>query len=92
MLTPSVVRTVLVTSPDGIHLRTCSAIVQAVGRHQAAVTIQKAEQAVDAKSILGLMLLDATQGTTLVVAATGREADEAVESVSRLLTSDVAGA
>lgn len=88
MLTESATRTVFVRNPDGVHLRTCSAIVNAVGRHQATVTIQKENQAVDANSILGLMLLAATPGTRLVLAATGAEAEEALDSVTRLLTSE----
>jgi phosphocarrier protein HPr len=81
-------RTVVVTNRHGLHARPCSAIVNTVGRHQANVTIQKSSQAVDASSVLDLMTLAATQGTELVISATGPEAAEALETLVRLFADE----
>jgi phosphocarrier protein HPr len=82
----SVTRTLTVTHQHGLHLRPCSAIVTAVGRHLAKVVIQKGSQFADAASILDLLSLAATQGTELVLTATGPEAEEALESVVGLFS------
>ena len=76
-------RTVVVTNSDGLHARPCSAIVNTVGRYRANVTVQKANKVVDASSVLDLMTLAATQGTELVISATGPEAAEVLEALVR---------
>jgi phosphotransferase system HPr (HPr) family protein len=77
----AVSQTLRVTHQHGLHLRPCSAIVTAVGRHLAKVRIQKGSQFADAASILDLLSLAATQGTELVLTATGPEAEEALQAV-----------
>jgi phosphocarrier protein len=81
-------RTVVVTNRDGLHARPCSAIVDTVGRHRANVTVQKGSQAVDASSILDLMSLAASQGTELVLSATGPDAVEVLEALVRLFADE----
>jgi len=81
MLTATCTRTVTVTNLDGLHARPCVAIVKTVSRHQAHVTIQKGTQSVDAASVMDLLLLAATQGTELVLSATGKEAERTLEAV-----------
>jgi phosphotransferase system HPr (HPr) family protein len=85
MLTENATRTVFVTNRQGLHVRVCSAIVTAVKKHRANVTIRRGSQTVDAASILDLLLLAASQGTELVLSAGGSEAEEALEAVAGLL-------
>ena len=80
-------RTVRVTYQNGLHLRPCSAIVDAVNRHRAKVIVQYGDQSVNAASIFDLLSLGAEAGTELVLSATGAEAEEAVEAVAGLLAS-----
>jgi len=87
MLTETCTRTVTVTNGDGLHARPCVAIVKAVSRHQANVTIHKGAQSVSAASVIDLLSLAATQGTELVLTATGAEAKEALEAVVGLFDS-----
>ena len=75
------VQTVWVNTPEGLHLRRCAAIAELVGNYQAGVTLQKGDHSEDAASVLGLMLLAATQGTPLTVSATGPQAELAVRAV-----------
>jgi phosphotransferase system HPr (HPr) family protein len=63
--------------------------VLTVGRHLAKVTIQKGSQLADAASILDLLMLAASQGTELVLSATGPEADDALEAVAGLFASKI---
>jgi phosphocarrier protein HPr len=83
----AVTRMVRVTRHEGLHLRSCSAIASTVGRHQAQVTIQNGTQSANAESILDLLLLAATEGTELVLIATGTEAQEALDAVVGLFCS-----
>ena len=83
----AITRTLTVTHQHGLHLRPCSAIVAAVGRHLAKVMIQKGSQIANAASIFDLLTLAATQGTELVLTATGPEAEEALKAVVGLFDS-----
>jgi phosphotransferase system HPr (HPr) family protein len=80
----SQVQTIWVNTPEGLHLRKCAAIAERVGKYQAKVTLQKGDQSEDAASVLGLMLLAATQGTPLTLSATGPEAELAIRAVVEL--------
>lgn len=78
-------QTVVVVNPEGLHLRPADLIVKTVGRYSAQVELIKDSTRVDARSILSLLALAATQGTELAVEATGPEAHEAVEALSNLI-------
>ncbi len=80
------VQTVWVSTPEGLHLRKCAAIAELVGQYHARVTLQKGDHSEDAASVLGLMLLAATQGTRLRLSATGPEAEDAFRAVVECLT------
>ena len=81
-------RTVVVTNRHGLHARPCLAIVNTVGRYQAKVTVQKGRQTVDASSVPNLMSLAATQGTELVLSASGPDAAEVLEALVRLFAAE----
>lgn len=82
-------RTVRVTHQNGLHLRPCSAIVNAVNRHRARVIVQIGNQSANAASIFDLLSLAAAHGTELVLSATGADAEEAVETVAGVFASGV---
>ena len=84
MLTATCARTVTVTNADGLHVRPCAAIVKTLSGRQARVTIQRGTQSFDAASVIDLLSLAATQGTKLVLTATGEEAEDALAAVADL--------
>ena len=86
-LPEAVRRAVRVASPNGLHMRICSAVVSAVSRLQAKVTVQKDQRVEDADSILGLMSLGAGHGAHLLLSATGPDASEAIETLALLFGS-----
>lgn len=69
----------------GLHARAAARLVQTLGKHDAEVTVTKDGQEVSGKSILGLMMLAAGQGSVIDVAATGPEAAVAIESMAVLI-------
>ena len=81
-------KTVVVTNRDGIHARPTMAIVNAVGKYRARVTIRKGDQAGDASSAIDVLSLGATQGTELVLSATGPDASQVLEALDRLFAQE----
>jgi phosphocarrier protein HPr len=80
-----VVRLLEIKNRLGLHARAAARLVQAVSQFDASITITKDEQAVDGKSILGLMMLAAGQGSTIEVSAVGADAREAMLAIETLV-------
>ena len=59
--------------------------MQTAGRFGCDVRLIKDGEAVDAKSILGLMALGAAQGSKISIACDGSDEEEAVEALSQLI-------
>ena len=71
----------------GLHARPSAQITQAASRHGSEVWISKAGRRVNAKSIMGVMMLAAGQGSVLTVEADGPDEEEAVAAIGQLITS-----
>lgn len=78
--------TVIVGNVRGIHARAAAKVVKLAATFDARVTVTKDGETVGADSILGLLMLAATPGTKLDLAATGREAQKALEAMVSLLS------
>lgn len=82
-------RTFVVTNRHGLHVRPCLAIVQTAARFQATVTILKKDgPTANAASILELISLAATQGTELIVTASGSQAELVLDALGGLFASE----
>ena len=69
----------------GLHARAAALLVQTVNRFEAEVKISKDGQEVDARSIMGVLTLAATQGSKIHVEAKGNDAEEALRAVEKLV-------
>lgn len=69
----------------GLHARAAAKLVHVTGRFSSQVKIQKDGEEVDAKSILGVLLLAAAQGSRIVVRCEGQDENEAMQAISELI-------
>ena len=69
----------------GLHARASAKLVQLASRFKAAIFIQCRGREVNAKSIMGLMLLAAPKGTAIKLRADGEDADAALAAVVDLI-------
>jgi phosphotransferase system HPr (HPr) family protein len=76
---------VIITNPQGLHMRPIAAFAQMAGRFQSTVTVYFGGQSVNGKSILDLMLLGAVQGSELTLEAAGPDAEKALDALVILL-------
>jgi phosphocarrier protein HPr len=77
--------TVVVRNKNGLHARPSSLLAEAAMRFKGtSVTVARGDIIVDAKSIMELLLLEATSGTELTLSAEGPEAEAAIEQLSAL--------
>lgn len=76
---------VTIVNPQGMHARPAAEFVKIAARFTAEITVSKDGHAVNGKSILGVMTLAAECGSTIVIAADGPDADEAVAALVALV-------
>ncbi len=77
-------RTLVVTNKLGIHARPAAMIVRVANKYKADVIVEKEDEQVSAKSIMGLMMLAAGHGTELRFSATGEQAEALLEEMQAL--------
>jgi len=70
---------------EGLHMRPAMQFVDCANNYKSKISIHKAGQVVDGKSIMQLTMLAATQGTQLIIQAEGSDAFEAVEALVKVL-------
>jgi len=80
-----VVKKLEIKNKLGLHARAAALLVQTVNRFSAQVTLTKDGQSADARSIMGVLTLAATQGSRLHVEANGEEAERAVKAIEKLI-------
>jgi phosphocarrier protein len=77
--------TVDIVNERGLHARASARFVKLAGAFDADVRVTKDDQTVDALSIMGLMMLAAGPGSTILIIANGRQAQEAVDALAELV-------
>ena len=71
----------------GLHARPSAQITQVASRHTSEVWISKNGRRVNAKSIMGVMMLAAGQGSVLTVEADGPDEQQAIDAIGELIVS-----
>ena len=69
----------------GLHARAAAKLVHRASQFDSSVTLVRDGEEVDAKSILGILLLAAAQGTRLTVRTDGPDEDEALAGIAALI-------
>lgn len=77
--------TVEIINKRGLHARASAKFVKLASGFDAEVTVSKEGQSVDARSIMGLMMLAAGMGCCIDIAAEGPEAEGAIEALKALV-------
>lgn len=75
---------IVITNKLGLHARAAAKLTQLAGRFQSEIHIARAQQRVNAKSIMGVMMLAAGQGITVTVDAEGTDAEQALIEIEQL--------
>lgn len=79
------IRTVRIPNRAGMHARPAAEFVKLAGRFQSHVLVAKDGLEVDGKSIMGVLMLAAEQGSELRLRASGSDADAALEALVALV-------
>ena len=78
-------RTVQIVNKNGLHARPAAEIVKISAKFQSEITLVKDGMEVNGKSIMGVMMLAAECGSTLVLRAEGADAGAALDALATLI-------
>jgi phosphocarrier protein HPr len=80
-------RSAPVVNQLGMHARAAAKFVHLAARFQSQITVARDTREMDGKSIMGLLLLAASLGTTITISAEGADEREAVDGLCALVSS-----
>ncbi|HBK67016.1 MAG TPA: HPr family phosphocarrier protein [Firmicutes bacterium] len=72
---------VKIKTETGLHARPASLLVNTVSKFKSKITIEKDGQEANLQSILGLLSLGVSQNDEIIIKASGKDEDEAIEAV-----------
>jgi len=81
----AICRELPIVNKRGLHARASAKFVQMVEKFDAEVWVTRGGETVGGTSIMGLMMLSAGPGTTILVSAKGPEAQAALDAIAALV-------
>ena len=81
-----VTQEVTINNEVGLHARPASFFIQKANEFKSGIWVEKDERRVNAKSLLGVLSLGITKGTTITLLADGSDEKEAVAALSELVS------
>ncbi len=79
---------VVVQNQVGLHARPATFFIQKANEYKSSIWVEKDERKVNAKSLLGVLSLGITKGTSIHILADGMDENDAVEALVRLIASN----
>jgi phosphocarrier protein len=78
-------RSVQIVNAQGLHARPAAELVKVASRFASEITIARDDLEVNGKSIMGVMMLAAEFGSSIVMRATGPDAEQALDALAALV-------
>ncbi|MGY8639538.1 MAG: HPr family phosphocarrier protein [Verrucomicrobiales bacterium] len=76
-----------IPNAEGLHARPAAKFVKLANRFKSEIWVQKGDEEINGKSIMGLMILAAEQGAVITVTAEGPDEAEAISQIGTLIDS-----
>lgn len=77
--------TATISNKLGLHARASAKLTKLAGSHQSEVWMSKGDRRINAKSIMGVMMLAAAKGSTITIETSGDKEDEAMAALQALI-------
>jgi len=84
----TVTKKVTIRNKSGLHARPAALFVQIANKFDCEIAVTKGRHEVNGKSIMGILMLAASKGQTVIISANGDDAEQAVKELSEMLLSD----
>ena len=87
-MSKKVIVEVVIKNPQGLHARPAAMFVQIASKYNSNIALQKGEERVNGKSIMGILTLGIEQNAKVVLEADGDDAAAVVTELTQLLTKE----
>ncbi len=77
-----------IKNPQGLHARPASIFVRIANKFESDISVRKGGENVNGKSIMGLLMLAANQGSIVEIEISGPDAERMMEEIEQFLTSE----
>ena len=84
----SISKKFIIKNKLGLHARPAALFVEAANKFDSEIHVRKGEKRVNGKSIMGLMMLAAGNGTKITVEIEGKDAKQAMHEIETIITND----
>ena len=78
----------VIMNKQGLHARPAAIFVQIANKFNARITVTRQDERVNGKSIMGILMLGAEKGSTVIIEADGDDADKALSELERVISSE----
>lgn len=85
---PLIQKKVVVRNRQGLHARPAALFVQVANKFDARIIIKRDKEEVNGKSIMGILMLGAEKGSSIVIEADGDDALKAIEELEKVINSE----
>ncbi len=79
---------ITIKNPQGLHARPAAMFVQVASKYNSNITIQKGDERVNGKSIMGILTLGIEKNSRIILEVDGDDADEVMAELTALLTKE----
>ncbi len=80
---------IIIKNKSGLHARPAALFVQIANRYDSDVTVKKGKLEVNGKSIMGILMLAAEEGSQVTLKVEGDDAERAILELEKLLSGDM---
>jgi phosphocarrier protein len=78
-------REIMIVNKLGMHARAAAKFVQMASAFSSQIEVERKGQRVNGKSIMGVMMLAASNGSSIIIHADGDDAEEAIDKLEQLI-------
>ena len=81
-------KTVIVKNKQGLHARPAAIFVQIANKFDSRITVKRNDEEVNGKSIMGILMLGAEQGSSIIIEAEGNDAQAAISELEKIINNE----
>jgi len=79
---------IIVKNKQGLHARPAALFVQIANKFDSRITVRRDDEEVNGKSIMGILMLGAEQGSLIIIEAEGQDAEAALNELEKIINSE----
>ncbi|MDD5566352.1 MAG: HPr family phosphocarrier protein [Candidatus Omnitrophica bacterium] len=78
----------IVKNKQGLHARPAALFVQIANKFDSRITVRRDDEEVNGKSIMGILMLGAEQGSQIMIEVEGHDAESAMEELEKIINQE----